>query len=750
MKDEKITQLYITDPQKAAEIAMEKYGEACQSLALGLLKSPELASQTALNACQAAKKSIEKKQPRSLQLLLLRLTRLLSLRQASQDSLKQYVTLSGELSFCLETEKGSTEALPEGFFTAFLKLLSKDEQTAFIRRYWYFSTIDEISALISLDDSQVKAALSSALRQLKSFVSQKCPDISLSGDDLLFALGKLPDSFLISSDAPTEKEKVIKEKKPVKESKAFSAKKLIIAAVIVVVVALGGIFSFGEIKAAVKAAPSAAPVALFETQRDGSEIADDYYVELYIDCERSYAQVPREEYALYGIDEESLSKEDFGEKIGKIRIATGSSDPDVKIFSRDLALEDCKAYYYAPAQGEGLIIVKGNDCCSVFAFIGFIAGDHSLNDIFLVFDGNTAEDIESLSYSSSAATGETFYRNYIDSFYTIMQSVTNVMTAEGEKVRDRIFLDPTFTKVTVKLKNGLFFETTYVSSGDEGGFLDYEPVSAADHSRLATIFCLAPNGVSAPNAGLFDTTDMARVFSKNEIKKIAPASLTKIITACVALEYASKDEVFTVGSELELVMPNSSVCLISKGHRLTLYDLLTGMLVKSGNDAAYTIAVNIARIASGDKDMSDKQAIKHFCSLMNDFAEKAGAVNSNFENPDGWDGKNHYTTIKDLALICAEAIKHPEICEIVKIDTKHVVFESGESITWSNTNLLLNKESSYYMPEAVGMKTGTTPDAGNCLIALADINSKKYIAIVTGCETNEGRYESMHRLLELV
>ena len=89
--------------------------------------------------------------------------------------------------------------------------------------------------------------------------------------------------------------------------------------------------------------------------------------------------------------------------------------------------------------------------------------------------------------------------------------------------------------------------------------------------------------------------------TKKADSKIAPASLAKILTASVALKYAKADDVFTVGSELKLVKPGSSICQIREGFKLSLQDLICGMLVSSGNDAAYTIAANIARKESGKR-----------------------------------------------------------------------------------------------------------------------------------------------------
>lgn len=270
-------------------------------------------------------------------------------------------------------------------------------------------------------------------------------------------------------------------------------------------------------------------------------------------------------------------------------------------------------------------------------------------------------------------------------------------------------------------------------------------VTTTDTMSLST-----QNLILAPCFGLYNARTMKCLYSQEAAKRIYPASLTKILTACVALEYVSPDTIFTVGSEQDLVNEGSSLCLIERGHRLKLRDLLVGMLMSSGNDAAYTIAVNVARAVSDNGDMNDSEAVKYFSVLMNRYARSIGAVNSNFVNPDGWDDKKQYSTVHDLALISSHAIKTQEIRDIVSSSSKRVVFASGETIVWTNTNALLQSESKYYLPQAIGLKTGTTSEAGKCLIAAVSIDGAEYIAVVIGCKTDSARYESVHELINLI
>ena len=251
-------------------------------------------------------------------------------------------------------------------------------------------------------------------------------------------------------------------------------------------------------------------------------------------------------------------------------------------------------------------------------------------------------------------------------------------------------------------------------------------------------------------AGLYKADSLECLYSLNADTKIAPASLTKMVTACVAIENMPLNTVITVGSELSLVPKYSSLCYIYKNQRVKLSDLLTGMLLCSGNDAAYTIAANVGRHASGNSDLGDMEAIEYFCTLMNDYVKKIGAVNSNFTTPDGSDSEGQYSTVNDLAIITAHAMKNQTISTITSTHYKKVVFVSGQIAKWTNTNELINPDSQYYTECVNGFKTGGTELAGKCLSATFTVNGEKYIAIVMGCEDNDARYENILKLINSI
>ena len=246
---------------------------------------------------------------------------------------------------------------------------------------------------------------------------------------------------------------------------------------------------------------------------------------------------------------------------------------------------------------------------------------------------------------------------------------------------------------------------------------------------------------NAKYAILYDVTNGKILFEKNAYTRCYPASTTKLLTASVALYYMNENTLITVGDELDMIAFDSSVCGIQKGYVMTLSQLIMGLIISSGNDAAYTIAVNVARHVSGNPNMSNTAAINYFASLMNSYAKNIGAKSSNFVNPDGYPVQSHYSTAYDLMLIARDAMKYSTIKKAGETsETTIVITSASHWITFRNTNSLINKSSQYYYPSATGLKTGMTYDAGYCLISTATKNGKTLLAVALGSASDGGRY----------
>lgn len=255
--------------------------------------------------------------------------------------------------------------------------------------------------------------------------------------------------------------------------------------------------------------------------------------------------------------------------------------------------------------------------------------------------------------------------------------------------------------------------------------------------------------VNSAAAVCYDAVEKRFLYEKNAAEHIAPASLTKIVTTCVALQYADPSIVFTVGDEVNLVEPNSSLCFIRPGHQLTLYDLLCGMLLTSGNDAAYTVAVNIARTVSGTS-LTAQEGLAYFVGLMNDFAAQHGMTDSHFVNPDGWDAPEQYMSAHDIAIAADYALGLAPFGEIISKTSYPATFVSGQTIEWKNTNQMLDSTSPFFAPGIVGGKTGTTEKAGKCLFGIYRDDAHTLIAVSMGNPTDEERYYSVREMIDTV
>jgi D-alanyl-D-alanine carboxypeptidase (penicillin-binding protein 5/6) len=197
-------------------------------------------------------------------------------------------------------------------------------------------------------------------------------------------------------------------------------------------------------------------------------------------------------------------------------------------------------------------------------------------------------------------------------------------------------------------------------------------------------------GVSAQSAILIEASTGRVLLEQNAYERMPMASTTKLMTAILALEKCDTEETVVV-SENASGIEGSSIWL-SAGEHMSLSDMLFGLMLSSGNDAAIAVAEHVAG------------SVTDFVAMMNAKAAEIGAYDTHFANPNGLHADDHYTTAFDLSLICAYAMRNPYFCEIVKTQYKTIPWEGHEwdRVVKNKNKLLWNYEGGN------GIKTGYT------------------------------------------
>lgn len=241
------------------------------------------------------------------------------------------------------------------------------------------------------------------------------------------------------------------------------------------------------------------------------------------------------------------------------------------------------------------------------------------------------------------------------------------------------------------------------------------------------------------NILLYDETHGKVLYAREESAACYPASLTKLMTAAVAAKYATGDP-YEIGSEVYLCDPQASSAYLKLGTKLTLPQALNALLLPSGADAAYALAVTTARRLYPSEELSNFEAAQRFCDLMNQTAAEIGCTDTRFINPDGIYHTNHTTTAADLLKILQFARSFPAVREAMGLPSVSFDTEDGKTYSYTNTNRLLNTRTPYYYSYCTGGKTGYTDEAGYCLAATAEKDGVTLLVLVLGCAEENARF----------
>jgi serine-type D-Ala-D-Ala carboxypeptidase (penicillin-binding protein 5/6) len=272
----------------------------------------------------------------------------------------------------------------------------------------------------------------------------------------------------------------------------------------------------------------------------------------------------------------------------------------------------------------------------------------------------------------------------------------------------------------------------------------FGPLRTAQAAEIARYQPISPPPISAEAVFVTDISTGTELFALNAEEPLPPASLTKIVAALVVLERANLEETIEILEE-DLVSAEESQVGLMAGDRLSVRDLLRGMLIPSGNDATLALARHTGAAAIGESASPDR-AIAEFVSMMNAKAAELGATSSHFMNPTGIDAPDHVMSARDIMVLTKAALQNALFAEIVA--TTSAVLESAllpEGYRVATTNQLLAEGM------VTGVKTGTTAKAGGCLVTSFAVGPNQVVAVILGSDVGEatdGSQDTSARFVE--
>lgn len=263
---------------------------------------------------------------------------------------------------------------------------------------------------------------------------------------------------------------------------------------------------------------------------------------------------------------------------------------------------------------------------------------------------------------------------------------------------------------------------------------DYEDNATIDvnaeisETITQTTDTLEPSSINSRSCIVYDRNSHMILYGKNETKQVKMASTTKIMTSLIIIENCNLSE--TIEISQKAAGTGGSRLGLKTGDKITIKDLLYGLMLCSGNDAA----VALAEYAGGD--------IQGFSELMNNKAHELGLTNTHYESPHGLDSDGHYTTAYELAVLSDYALKNETFARIVGTKN-YTVTINGYPKNLSNTNELLG-----YLNGVYGVKTGFTNGANRCLVTACKRNDMDIICVVLGADTKKFRTQDSIKLIE--
>ena len=242
--------------------------------------------------------------------------------------------------------------------------------------------------------------------------------------------------------------------------------------------------------------------------------------------------------------------------------------------------------------------------------------------------------------------------------------------------------------------------------------------------------------------------DEYTVFACGSGEAIYPASTIKMLTALTVMDIAKPEETVRLGMEVYIPPLDAARAGLEYGMTLTVHDLLEALLLPSGADAAYVLAVYCGRKAEGNEELSYEDAVHAFVAKMNRKAEALGAEHTTAKNVVGLDQKGQLTTAEDILKIAKAFLSDPVLAGICGLPTDLITSGEGKTVSLQNTNKMLRADTPYYNSDVYGVKTGTTTKAGNCLVSVFAVEDERYLCVVMN-SSYDGKFIDTQKLFEI-
>lgn len=331
------------------------------------------------------------------------------------------------------------------------------------------------------------------------------------------------------------------------------------------------------------------------------------------------------------------------------------------------------------------------------------------------------------------------------------------MSARRKRKRRNRIMATSFLSVIIVLcivlavlvfQNGRNMDLTCAFSDTQPQDTDISSTALLKAEPFAADLCVSDGDVDnsaislngSEKGALFNVEKKQVMFGEQMFEKVYPASITKIMTAILAVKYGNMDDTVTITEEDITLEEGSQMVGFAAGDTVTMDELFHGLLVYSGNDCAMAIARHVGG------------TVEQFVEMMNNEARSLGATGTHFISPHGLHNENHYTTVYDIYLMLNEALTYPYFVETMQLGNYTISYQRGEETLTTRLDAtdhyLTGEESAPNGVTVLGGKTGTTSAAGSCLAILSQNRyGEPYISIVMKALNKIYLYQDMNTLL---